>query len=256
MKRFILLFGIIITLSTNVFAQEVIHYGVYAGGSINMMNIGSEFYYDDSEVNTVMKPNGEFEVSYLSVNDAKIHPNGGFTLGGLFEYQVNDFFGLQFELLFNQYGYKMTGNVVTKDLADPDSQTFDYTASMKMSDLSGALMAKIYPIKQISIELGVQPSFCFRMIKDTKRGISHKTVIYKANKDYNPLNFTALGGITYYFFDNLFLSARYVIGFNDILKTRKPYLPVGSISSDDMELHYSDASSKASSVIFSLGFRM
>ena len=254
MKRLLLSISVVILFSISALAQEM-HYGVYAGGSVNMMSIGSEFYYDDSEINTVLKPTG-CEVSYLSVNDAKIHPNGGFTIGGLFEYQVNDLFGLQFELLFNQYGYKMTGNVVTHDLTDDNTETYDYTASMKMSDISGALIAKIHVINKLSFDVGVQPSYCFRMIKDTKRGISHKTVVYDSNKDFNPLNLTALGGVTYYFFDNLFVSARYVMGFNDILKTRRPYLPAGSMTSDDMELHYSDASSKASSVIFTLGFRM
>lgn len=256
MKKLILLFCIVITLSINVLAQGEMHYGVYAGGSVNMMNIGKEFYYDDSEINTVVKPNGGFEMSYLPVENAKVHPNGGFTIAGLFEYRVNDFFGLQFELIFNQFGYKMTGQVEQKDLTDDNVQVYDYTASMKMSDFSGALIGKIYVVKSLSVDLGVMPCYCFRNIKDTKRGISHKTVVYTANKDYNPLNLTALCGVTYYFFDTLFLSARYVYGFSDVLKTRHPYLPEGSVTSDDMQLHYSDASSKASSVVFTLGFKM
>ena len=255
MKRLIFSICVVILFSISALAQNEIHYGVYAGGSIDMMKISDKFYYDDSEINTVLTPNG-YEMSYLTVNDAKIHPNGGFTIGGLFEYQIDEAFSFQFELLFNQYGYKMTGNVVTKDLADNDTQTYDYTASMKMSDLSGALIGKIHFINKLSLDFGVQPSYCFRMIKDTKRGISHKTVVYTSNKDYNPLNLTVLGGVTYYFFDNLFLSARYVYGFSDILKTRSPYLPAGSTSSDEMEMHYSEASSKASSVIFTLGVRM
>lgn len=256
MKRLVLLVGVVIAFSINVLAQDEIHYGVYAGGSVNMMKIGNEFYYDDSEINTILKPTGGFEVSYLTVNDAKIHPNGGFTLGGLFEYKINEFFGFQFELIFNQYGYKMTGNVEQKDLTDNNVEVYDYTASMKMSDISGALIGKIYVIDKLTVDVGVMPSLCFRNIKDTKRGISHKTVVYTANKDYNPLNFTALGGITYYFFDTLFLSARYVYGFSDVLKTRKPYLPAGATTSEEMEFHYSDASSKASSIVFTLGFRM
>lgn len=255
MKKIILLLSVVISLSISALAQEM-HYGVYAGGSVNMMNIGHEFFYDDSEVSTIVKPGEIYEMTYLPVNDAKIHPNGGFTIGGLFEYQVNDFFGLQVELLFNQYGYKMTGKVEQHDLTDDDVQVYDYTASMKMSDFSGAVIAKLHVIKQLSIDLGVQPSYCFRNIKDTKRGISHKTVIYTANKDFNPLNLTALGGLTYYFYETLFLSARYVYGFKDILKTRTPYLPEGSHNSDDMEFHYADAPSKASSVIFTIGFRM
>ena len=257
MKRSLLLISVVILFCINALAQGEIHYGVYAGGSVNMMSIGSEFYYDDSEIFTVTKPNGGYEMSYLPVNDAKIHPNGGFTLGGLFEYKANDFFGLQFELIFNQYGYKMTGNVEQHDLTDDQVQVYDYTANLKMSDFSGALIAKLYVVNnKLTIDLGVMPSYCFRDIKDTQRGISHKTVVYHANKDYNPLNFTVLGGVTYYFFDALFVSARYVYGFSDVLKTRHPYLPAGSTSSEDMEYHYSEASSKTSSVVITLGFRM
>ena len=255
MKKLLLSICVVMLFSISAFAQVGMHYGVYAGGSVNMMGVGSEFYYDDSEIHTTTTPTG-FEMSYLTVNDAKIHPNGGFTIGGLFEYKVNDFFGLQFELIFNQYGYKMTGNVVMQDLTDPDTQTLDYTANMKMSDFSGALIGKIYVIDKFSIDLGVMPCYCFRNIKDTKCSISHKTVVYTVNKDYNPLNLTALGGVTYYFFDTLFLSARYVYGFTDVLKTRHPYLPAGSTSSEDMEFHYSDAASQASSIVFTLGFKM
>ena len=257
MKKLLLSIGIVILFCISTLAQNRIHYGVYAGGSINMMGIGSEFYYDDSEINTVLKPSGQYEMSYLPVNDAKVGANGGFTIGGLFEYQIDDIFSLQFELLFNQYGYKMKGNVEQHDLTDNNSVVYDYTASLKMSDISCAVMAKIYMIPdKLCFDLGVQPSFCFRDIKDVKRGINHKTVIYTANKDYNPLNFTALGGISYYFFDTLFLSARYLYGFTDILNTRRPYLPEGAMTSDAMEFHYSEASSKTGSVIITLGFRM
>lgn len=255
MKKVLLSICALILLSISVLAQEI-HYGVYAGGSINMMNIGSEFYYDDSEINTTWTPTEGYNMSYLPVTDAKVSANGGFTVGGLFEYQANDMFGLQFELLFNQFGYKMKGKVTTHDLTDNNEQVYDYTANLKMSDFSAAVMAKIHIIKSFSIDLGVQPCYCFRNIKDTKRGISHKTVVYTANKDYNPLNFTVLGGVTYYFFDALFVSARYVYGFSDVLKTRHPYLPAGSTSSEDMEYHYSEASSKTSSIVFTLGFRM
>ena len=256
MKRLLLSIGVAILFSVNALAQDNMHFGVYAGGSVNNIGVGSEFYYDDSEINTVVKPTG-CEVSYLDVKDARIHANGGFTIGGLFEYGVNDFFSLQVELLFNQYGYKMTGTVEQQDIADNSVQTYDYKANTIMSDFSGALIGKAYMCdNRISVDLGVQPSFCFRMIKDTERGISHKTVVYTSNKDYTPINLTALAGVTFYFFDNLFLSARYVHGFSDVLKTRKPYLPEGSMSSDDMELHYTDAASKTVSMIFTLGFKM
>lgn len=249
--------SIVFAFGIDMFCQSGIHYGFYGGGSVNMMNVGKEFYYDDSEVNTTQISGGDYEVSYLPVNDAKIHANGGFTLGGLFEYRLNHIFGFQFELIFNQYGYKMTGNVEQKDLADDHVEVYDYTANLKMSNFSGALMGKIYVMDNLSIDLGVMPSYCFRNIKDTKRGISHKTIIYTSNKDFNPLNFTALGGLTFYFLDNLFVSARYVIGFNDVMKTRRPYLPSGLlVTSADMEYRYSDATSKTSSVLFTLGFKM
>ena len=242
------------------FAQEKIHYGIYLGGNINWMNIDKSLYYDDSEPFTQMHSvagDTTFSVSYLAVNGAEVKPNGNFVIGGLFEYQIDDLLSLQFELLFNQQGYKLKGTVDQPNIGDSGSTTYNYTANTKMSSISAAVMVKVNALKNIlSIDLGVQPGFCFKMIKETERGISHKSVIYDSGNEFNPLNISLLGGITGYIGDNLFVAARYCFGLTDIIKGKTPFL----LSEEDnpiptIKYRYSDAKSTTNSIMLSIGYK-
>ena len=235
-------------------AQNEMHFGVFTGGSINMMNINKSFYYDDDKPITIYNYETDKidSVYFLTVNGAKVKPNGGFILGGLFEYKVNDMLGLQFELFYNQYGYNITGTVDKKNQGDDDFVTYKYNAKTKISNFSAALLLKIYACDYLSLDLGAQPSFCFRATKEGKRGIEQFKIAYNDNDEYNSLNFCATGGLTGYY-GNFFLSARYSIGFTDILKTKTPAL----LNDEKEEIYYtySEAKSTTSSVQFTLGYR-
>lgn len=257
MKRILFTIAAVIVLSVSGLAQESLHYGVFLGGSVNWMKIGDNLFYDDSEVNTVMISEGNYEVSYLTVNDAKVAPNFGFVIGGMFEYQASNRVGLQLELFYNQSGYKLTGNVRKKNIEDDEYVTYGYKANTRMSNVSAAIMAKVYFFDQLmSLDLGVQPSFCFRMIKEAERGINHKSVVYNSDSEFDPLSINALGGVTFNFFDNIFVSARFSFGFMDLIRQKTPYLESGVDADDQIHYNYDDAVSQTRSVLLTVGYKI
>lgn len=258
MKKILLLISAVIMMSVSGLAQGEIHYGIFVGASGNWMNVDSKLYYDDSQVYTEMISETECEVSYLTVNDAKVKPNFGLVLGGLFEYKATKMFGLQFELMYNKYGYKLEGNVQQPNLTDEDYTTYSYKANTSMDNFSAALFAKLYFLDDhLSVDLGVRPSFCFRMTKATERGINHKTVVYDSDKEFSPFSVSAIGGVTYNFLGNIFVSARYSLSFMDVIKAKTPYIGSG-VEADPNEIlyKYEDAKSRASSISLTVGYRI
>lgn len=256
-KKLTFLVCLLAILGLKLSAQNDIHFGVFTGGSVNWMNIDKSLYYDDDKPITIYDLVGDKidSVYYLNINDAKVTPNGGFILGGLFEYKINDMLGLQFELFYNQYGYNIKGSVDVQNHGDDSYETYDYHAKMKISNFSAALLMKIYACDYLSIDLGAQPSYCFRATKEGKRGIEQFNIAYKDN-EYNTLNFNATGGLTGYY-RNFFLSARYSIGFVDVLKAKSPYYVENLANEDDnnIKFNYDDAKSTTNSVQITLGYR-
>lgn len=238
-------------------AQECQQYGLYLGGSINWMSLDKSLYYDDSEPFTRLNMADTTMVSvfYLPVKNGVITPNAGFAFGGFYEYQVSDMVGLQLDLLISQNGYKMKGEVTQYDRFGTDSTTYSYKANLKMTNIGAAVMLKIHPIEHLSIDLGVHPSYCFKLIKDSQRDINRKTYSYKAKDEYNPLNVSAVLGATAYLGDFLF-SVRYTLGFSNILKCKTPYLLHDEEGPGSIQYAYTDAKSTASSVMITIGFRI
>lgn len=250
---FLAIFGLRLT------AQEDMHYGVFVGGSINMMNIDKGFYYDDSRlptpipiINPISHDTTGYNVAYPIVEGASVKPNGGFIIGGFFEYKASKLLSLQFEVLYNQYGYTLKGKVNQKDISDDDVITYNYKGSLKMSNISAAVLLKIQPIKYLSVDLGVQPSYCFRVIKDGELGILRESTVYKSDKEYNPLNLSAIGGLTCYWGD-VFFSARYSLGFMDVMKTKEPYYLK---EEKEIKYLYKEAKSTTSAVQLTIGYRI
>ena len=159
---------------------------------------------------------------------------------------------MQFEVLYNQYGYTLKGKVNQKDISDDDVITYNYKGSLKMSNISAAVLLKIQPIKYLSVDLGVQPSYCFRVIKDGELGILRESTVYKSDKEYNPLNLSAIGGLTCYWGD-VFFSARYSLGFMDVMKTKEPYYLK---EEKEIKYLYKEAKSTTSAVQLTIGYRI
>ncbi len=251
---------LLMTVFGMTLSAQTKRYGLFFGGSINTMNIDKSLYYDDSEPNTVMGYNHytldtTYSVSYRPVDNASVKPNGSVLFGGFFEYMASDMVGLQFELLYNQYGYKLKGTVDQKNILDDNVTTYDYESNLKMSNITAAIMIKVHPVKYLSVDLGVQPSYCFRMTKETKRGPFHKNHVYDSKTEYSPMNVGATGGLTAYWGD-VFLSARYTIGFADVLKLKTPYNYTEDGGAGVIKYNYDDVKSKTSSVQLTVGYRI
>ena len=238
-------------------AQDIQNYGFYLGGSVNWMNIDKSLYYDDSEPFTRLNPSDTTIMSayYLPVKDGVVKPNTGFVFGGFYEYFFSDMIGLQVDLLINQYGYKLSGEVTQRNLLSNDSTTYSYKSNLKTTNIGAAVLLKIHPADFISIDLGVHPTFCFRIIKDAERGVNHKSYEYKIKDEYNPLSVSAVLGTTAYLGD-FFFSLRYTLGFTNLLKYKKPYVSYSNEYESSIKYIYSDAKSTASSVMLTVGFRI
>lgn len=251
-KKSVILIFMLAILGMNLSAQNDKHYGIYFGGSINMMQLDEKFFYDDSELSTNMLINGAdttYTARYLPIKDPSLRHDFGFFIGGFFEYDIDEIFGMQLHLLVNQYNYWVNGLVY--------NTTLQYKGTMEMLNISAALFFKIhFWKKRMSIDLGVQPSYCVRMIKETEHGnknLYRKRTIYNNEKDFKPINFCAAIGATYNFTKKTFLSARYNVGFVNILNVREPY--VTEEKPYTVKYIYTNAKSTTNSLMISIGYR-
>ena len=259
MKKKLAFIILLMTVLCLTMTAQTKRYGLFVGGSINMMNVDKSMYYDDSEPYTIMTYNQyqdtSYKVSYQPVDGASVKPNGSILFGGFFEYMASDMVGLQFELLYNQYGYKLKGTVDQKNIADDQVNTYDYESNLKMSNFTAAVLVKIQPIKYLSIDLGVQPSYCFKMTKETQKGPFHKNHVYDSKNEYNTLNVGATGGFTAYWGD-VFFSARYTLGLVDVLQLKTPYNDTSEGGDGVIKYTYDDVKSSTSSVQLTVGYRI
>lgn len=256
-RKLTFIIGILTIFGMKLSAQDLMHYGIYVGGSLNTMNLDKAFYYDDSEAFTTLHP-GDTSIAsvyYLRVKDGNVKFNTGFVFGGFYEYHISEYVGLQFDILINQYGYKLNGEVTQRNLFDNDSVTYNYKSNLKTTNIAAGIYLKIHPIEYLSIDLGVNPAFVFKMIKDVERGVDHKTHAYKIKEDYNPLSVSAAVGVTGYFGD-FFVSLRYTQGFTNLLKVKKPYYYSEEGMDSEIRYRYSDAKSIPISIVGTIGFRV
>lgn len=273
MKKISILLGLMLLTICNVIAQEnsKLNYGFYLGSGINWMKIDKSLHYDDSEVEMtneithVVDPEHHIDTiivhplsaTYLEVYDAKVKPYGSFMIGGFVEFQTSEMFGIQMDLMYNQYGYKLTGYIEKDNLSSPGTTIYNYKATTKLSNLSLAILAKIHVLNQhLSIDFGVQPSFCLRDVKEANRSISQKRIQYVSGTEYKPFNLSIVGGVTGCIGDHLLIGARYNYGLMDVLLAKSVSL-VGSEAdgSQVLSYSYSKAESKTSSVQITIGYK-
>ena len=173
-------------LSTGVFAQGL-SYGVKAG--LNMANIG-----------------GTEETTGVSQSMRM-----GFHAGVVGEYKVNDFWGVQAELLYSQQGMKMTLDNV------------DGKMVQKMDYINLPVMAKLSLAEGLSLEVGPQFGYLMSAKQVTSgfdtaaTGIDNETVDLldekNVGKDYlKKLDVSAALGLSYRLACGVEVSARYNLG--------------------------------------------
>lgn len=263
MKKTSLFLGLLLLIINIVSAQEKHNYGFFLGCGINWMKLDKSFYYDDSEVDMTNEvihfPDTTIvhtiSAQYLEVNDAKIKPTASFMIGGFYEYQTSGLFGLQFELMYNQYGYKMTGTVEKENVSSEGSTIYNYKSTTKLSNISAAILARFHLLNQhLSIDLGVQPSVCLKDVKNANRSIGSKEVHYQSGTDYKPFNLSIVGGVTGCIGRHLLVGARYNFGLLDVLYAKSVYLNKDE-DTETLKYLYSKAESKTSSVQITVGYK-
>lgn len=258
-KKLTLLIGIMAFFALKMSAQNEYQFGLYLGMGANTVTINSDMYYDDytPEITPVINHSDttSYNAFYLPIEKASVTPIPSFTIGGYYEVPINDIVGIQMHLLYNKYGYRISGNVNQKDIADNDTVQYNYTGTLKMSNISGSVLLKFNIISEgLSFHAGVTPSLCVRMNKDIERGALHKTLTYDSKDEYSAFNVCGTLGVTWYWFECFFCTLNVNIGLIDVLKVKEPYISSDG-QNDVTKYRYSDTKSKTNSAYLTVGYR-
>lgn len=252
-KRLALLVCFLTVLGIRIQAQEQYAFGFYLGANAYGMNITNSLYYDDSEPFTIYdnETNVVKEVKYLEIKDASVSANIGAVVGGFFEYRFNDYLGVQFDMMFNQTGYYIKGNV--DQISITDTTNYNYKGTLKASNLNIGVTAKVHLINDhLTLDAGILPSICYKLTKESQRGIDKSTVTYE-NSEYNAFGCSALFGFTVFFYDVMYAGLHYNLGFTNLLKTKTPYY---NSETDAISYNYANTKSTSSSLQLTIGVRI
>lgn len=150
---------------------------------------------------------GGYNLSAVSFDgNSKTENLHGFHVGFYGESFIGSNTSFQVEILYSQQGYKIV------DSGGTYTQELDY--------INLPLMFKVYPVKQMFLEIGPQIGFSI----SHKETIDSGFVLYDSTKEFEPNNFDwglnfgggfkSEGGVS--------IGARYHLGFNDIYDEDKP----------------------------------
>ena len=172
MKKIILVVSAVL-LSTGAFAQERgFEWGIKAG--LNLANV-------------------------TKVDDAKFKP--AFAAGVFGEYVINDYFGVQAELLYAMEGYKLKEGGI--DLTD------------KRDYIQLPIFAKFYILKGLSIDVG--PRFGYALSGKFDGTVAEGVDKQYYDKDgFKKFDVSAVLGASYKFQFGLDVFARYNLGFTKV----------------------------------------
>lgn len=218
--------------------QNRSHFGVYFGLGINDMDIDESLLYDDSKVLI----DGE-SAYYEPIVKAPVKQDAELIFGGFYEYDIIKNLALHVDLFYCQYGYKIDGIV---------NYVIRCIAITKMHNINTAVMLKIKPLSFLSVDLGVQPSYCFSAIKTIDKVNYIDKQKYNSNKEYNPFNFSVKAGVSLYL-KKIFLSVGYSIGMVDVLNVKTPHVNPQMTAID---YTYSPARSRTNSIQVTIGYRI
>lgn len=253
-KKLALLIGILAFFTIKMTSQEY-RYGIYAGAGFGNFMINSDLHYDDARVYPVI--NGtDTTCMYLAVRDAKLEAVPGLLIGGYYEKPLNNMAALQLHLQYHQMGYVMKGKVDQPNITDEFSVEYDYTGTLKMSNIAAAVVLKFdVSSDDISIDVGLMPSYCVKITKDIVQGTLHETKSYTKD-EYNPLSISGRLGATYYFLDCFMFSGHVSMGFSDMLKAKSPYYVKDENGfNKEVDYKYSVAKSRPLLIEFTVGYR-
>lgn len=190
--------------------SQEFHYGLYAGANINTMKIANDLYI-----------NSNFDKTEKLMTL-------GFRGGVFAEYSFNEHIGIQADLSFSQYGYRLINEM--EFYGDNTKITFTNKEERMVDDISLALMFKYYILnKRLSFDLGVQPSYTASVrvftsellaqdslnVNFSSQSLTDSTFRMDKSK-YNPVTLSVMGGVTCYINKNVFFTMRYMFGLTDL----------------------------------------
>lgn len=152
--------------------------------------------------------NGSFMTnSKIAEDDVEVNMGGfkpSFNIGAFMEYQFNERWAIQPELVYSRQG----GADKIEDVK------FWYRGNY----INVPVLAKWYAIPQkFSIDLGPQVGFAFKHSTKTKFD-GETEVIDVESGDLNTIDFAVAAGLTYYFTPMIGANVRYNMGLTDIVK--------------------------------------
>ncbi len=130
------------------------------------------------------------------VTDSKFR--AGFTAGAFGEYVINDYFGVQGELLYSQMGYK--------------NEAGDIKNTFKSDYIVLPILAKFYVLEGLSVEVG--PQFGYMISAKDKQGDNDAVDLYdRVDKKFDV---AAAMGLSYKINFGLDVFARYNLGLTKL----------------------------------------
>lgn len=218
MTKKLLFFAALFSFVALSYGQEL-NYGVKIGG--NLSNLVGDY------------PNNPDEYTSLN-NKSKL----GFHIGGFLEYQINDKFSLQPELLLSTQGNKLEIIEEFYDSYYDELYKESLTQNSKYTYINLPIILKYQIIDNLNIEFGPQVGFLVSakadleyedhtspsdnesitidLLKDGTYEFLGETIQVK--KGLNRLDFGLNLGASYDFSDNIFIQGRYYRGLSKVDK--------------------------------------
>ena len=154
-----------------------------------------------------LQPKVGMTLAEVSADDTKF--KAGIVAGFEGQYQINNWFGLSVGLLYTQEGSKFKGNDNLK---------------LNLEYLNVPVMAKFYPTKGLSLNIGLQPGFMTKAKAKASGDVQFKDESgHYVNeidcKDLcNKFDLSVPMSIAYEFGGGLSIEARYTSGLTNVLK--------------------------------------
>lgn len=123
-------------------------------------------------------------------------------LGAFAEWKINDYFGIQPEFLYSRQGARDKRN--------------GEKSKLQINYLNVPVLAKLYVLKKVSVDLGPQLGFALDVRNKMKVSANDATHVYKTKiKNFNTCDFSFALGASYAM-GEFVLSARYNVGLTNV----------------------------------------
>jgi opacity protein-like surface antigen len=170
-------------------AQDGFKFGVKAGSNFSGYHSGQSVFTDDF----------------------------GYRLGGIAQYNINDTFTLQGELLYNKKGGRF--NVYNSQ------NIFEFTIESDLDYIDIPIILKIYVVKKLAFEIGPQ----IGLLINSKGNVAGESETLEF-ENINTIDFSLNGGLSYDIGDNFLIQARYGYGLSEIFENESSKNSVISLS--------------------------